>query len=626
MRRRNIAILAILLVLGAALNFAPVKSQVNVSFFIKDAWWGTYNSRINPQPGDKNVPLTIVIQQQSSYYLRGVIGYVELPQGFTDPRDDDNITRGDGVAIETSENAQSDTDIIPYGSFYITVYVDVDENVTKGDYTMSINITYYAYNDSGYYDGTPYETSFTITFPNRAPDVKERDPDSDTVTVYVDENQTFSIKAEDPDDDNITYEWKLDDEVVLSGDNATNYTYIATRDDRGTHTLEVKISDGEDETTVTWTINVPNRAPEVKDQNPSDNTVTIYVGDNRTFSVVAEDPDGDNITYTWYLDGDKILSGANVTNYTYFANDSDVGGHTLTVEISDDEDTTRVTWNINVDIVSKTEVIPSEDYVYAGKKINVTVTITNNIWQGTVEIDVSYPDYVAFFSKTHWTFRNVNPEDNITMVFYMYVPAKVLTSFGEVELIGQTLDITLDLSFSDVYGRSHQESQSAEFIIRGEVLLRYFGAKVEPYNLTAGDIATASVTILNVGVSSAMYSNATILPNPYIEIVAESFYYIGDVEPGSPTPVLVKFKIKDNVSPGTYNVTIVLFYFDDIYEEHYMYITISYTVHEKPKITQEEQENPIEAYVPILYGIGVVIALLVFVLILKKQIGFKVKE
>ena len=378
-----------------------------------------------------------------------------------------------------------------------------------------------------------------------------------------------------------------------------------------------EIKDGK----LTLTVKVPKRPPEEKDSNPSDSSVSIYVGDNRTFSVYAEDPDGDNITYAWYLDGEKVLSGNNATNYTYHANESDVGTHTLRVVIDDGYDTSSVTWTISVDVTSATEVKTLPEYVYAGRKYNVTILIWNNIWQGTVDVDISYPEYVAMFSDTHWTFRDVRPNDTVTIILELYVPAKVLTSFGEVSLIGQTLSISLDISFVDKYGRSHQESRTAEFIIRGEIDLRLFSKSVEPGAITPGDVVSVSVTVLNVGVSSAQYANASIIQADFIELLAESFTYIGEIEPGAPIPVILKFKIKENISPGTYTVYVKICYFDDIYNEHFLLVEFTFTVTQKESESSTETSSgpTLEEYLTAIYVGGVIAAAVAAIVVIKRR-------
>ena len=203
-------------------------SEENIGFYVYDYWWGTYESRTSVEPGDENVPLTILVRQNTSYYLRGVRGYLHLDTAggvFKDSIDGDLIADANAVPIETEDN---DYDVIPHGSFYFTFFLDIDENATKGEYTVVLEIANYTMinKSSGiFYSGPARTYVVELTIDNRAPKVKKREPEQNTVTIYVGENETFKIEAEDPDGDNITYTWYLDDEKV-GKQNATEFTYI----------------------------------------------------------------------------------------------------------------------------------------------------------------------------------------------------------------------------------------------------------------------------------------------------------------------------------------------------------------------------------------------------------------
>ena len=218
MRKKLVSIVVFLiLAISIAIGNINAIGQVSVEFMVKNVWWGTYQNRVTPEPGDKDVPLTVVIQQKSSLYLRGVVGYLNLTEYFRDSQDNDNVSTADGIAIETDNEAK---DIIPFGSFYMTFYLDISENATKGEYTFNLRITGYAYNNTSYYEIIPADLTITVMIPNRAPEIKDRSPDSNTVTVYLNETQTFSVDASDPDGDKVTLEidWYINGKKVYTGD------------------------------------------------------------------------------------------------------------------------------------------------------------------------------------------------------------------------------------------------------------------------------------------------------------------------------------------------------------------------------------------------------------------------
>ena len=228
-------------VLGYANNqlYLRSKASVSVEFLVEDVYWGTYGNPMSPEPGDRNVPLTVVIQQNSPYYLRGIIGYLYLPPGFIDSHSETNVSKASGIAIETDNDAH---DIIPYGSFYLTFYLNLNNSLTKGTYNMTLNITYYVINNTIFLEGEPQIIRISVIIPNRAPEIYTVEPSNARVAVYAGDNKTFYIEAKDPDNDSLTYTWYLDGEKVGEGQ---NYTYFATEEDFGTHTLRVEVSDGD---------------------------------------------------------------------------------------------------------------------------------------------------------------------------------------------------------------------------------------------------------------------------------------------------------------------------------------------------------------------------------------------
>ena len=512
--------------LGYANNqfYLRSKASVSVEFLVEDVYWGTYGNPMSPEPGDRNVPLTVVIQQNSPYYLRGIIGYLYLPPGFIDSHSETNVSKASGIAIETDNDAH---DIIPYGSFYLTFYLNLNNSLTKGTYNMTLNITYYVINNTIFLEGEPQIIRISVIIPNRAPEI---------------------------------------------------------------YTVE-----------------------------PSNARVAVYAGDNKTFYIEAKDPDNDSLTYTWYLDGEKVGEGQ---NYTYFATEEDFGTHTLRVEVSDGDLTTSNTWTIDVEIPSETKIIPSTDHVYAGEKTTLTFTITNNLWHGTANIQVSCPDYVVVFGDTQWVINGLSPGDSVNISITVYVPKSVIAGvYGEIELIGQTMDVTISIDFTDEHGNTYSEEYTIGFIIRGRIILKFFDIRVEPAVAFPSDTVKISATVLNMGTATAQFCNASIMLAEFIELLAESFYYVGDVEPNSPTPFTLQFRVSPNADIGIRNVTIVFNYYDEMYDEYSIQFNVTIRIANKTsEITSEQPTTSLADYLPYIYvGLAIIAVVSVVVFIRRRR-------
>ena len=112
----------------------------------------------------------------------------------------------------------------------------------------------------------------------------------------------------------------------------------------------------------------PNHRPVITSQEPWDDGIEwdgiLRVGEAQTFSVEAHDPEGEPLTYAWYLDDLPLESDGNTLVWT--PESVDVGEHGLRVEVSDGERTnsdwgwwfTVVTTNVlSADISIPTAVV-----------------------------------------------------------------------------------------------------------------------------------------------------------------------------------------------------------------------------------------------------------------------------
>jgi ABC-type branched-subunit amino acid transport system substrate-binding protein len=88
-----------------------------------------------------------------------------------------------------------------------------------------------------------------------------------------------------------------------------------------------------------------NKAPVIADYYPFAN-LSINDTDIQFFSIAAYDPDGDTLTYSWYLNGTEV-SGNSFT-YTFIANNSHIGTSIVMVNITDGELISSHSWNLTV--------------------------------------------------------------------------------------------------------------------------------------------------------------------------------------------------------------------------------------------------------------------------------------
>ncbi len=177
----------------------------------------------------------------------------------------------------------------------------------------------------------------------------------------IDETQSIVFKVTDvldadaPEEGLHTYTWYVDD-VEVPDHNESELTYNAGYDDAGTHKVKVIVTDPSGLTAVqepVWTfqVNDKNRVPTVLIVSPP---TEAQEGEKVTFSAEGIDPDGDDLTYTWYLVGgteDKMLgSGSTLGTKALKA-----GTRMIEVEVTDGKGgTSKASHTIKVKAVEDT--------------------------------------------------------------------------------------------------------------------------------------------------------------------------------------------------------------------------------------------------------------------------------
>ena len=162
------------------------------------------------------------------------------------------------------------------------------------------------------------------------------------------EIQEFNITANDPDGDALTYSWYLNGTKV--GGNSSTYIFIANTALIGTSIVVVNITDGDLISSHSWILTVLadsdfNEAPVIVNYYPLTNP-SIDDTEIQEFNITANDPDGDALTYSWYLNGTNV--GGNSSSYIFVANTTHIGTSIVVVNITDGDLISTNSWNLTV--------------------------------------------------------------------------------------------------------------------------------------------------------------------------------------------------------------------------------------------------------------------------------------
>lgn len=111
-------------------NFSDVK--------FLDAYFGTKDEKMEVEPGDKNVPFTVVLANVGTQDLSGIRGQLSLSHGFTS-------TDGEGSLIY----ADNDSTSVAGENFALTFFVNIENDIEIKQYPATIKIDYSRVRETG---------------------------------------------------------------------------------------------------------------------------------------------------------------------------------------------------------------------------------------------------------------------------------------------------------------------------------------------------------------------------------------------------------------------------------------------------------------------------------------------
>ena len=103
-----------------------------------DAYFGTLDEKIEVEAGDNNVPFTVVFANVGTQDITGIKGQLSLPLGFSGSDGPGSIIRAD-----------SDSNSLAGENFYLTFFVNLDQNVPIQQYPGTVKVDYSRLRESG---------------------------------------------------------------------------------------------------------------------------------------------------------------------------------------------------------------------------------------------------------------------------------------------------------------------------------------------------------------------------------------------------------------------------------------------------------------------------------------------
>src|SRR4030065_974158 len=103
-----------------------------------DAYFGTKNQKLEVEPGDGNVPFTVVMANLGTQDITGIKGQLSLPFSFSS-------ADGPGNIIE----ADSDSNSLAGENFALTFFVNISKEADIKQYPGSVKVDYSRLRESG---------------------------------------------------------------------------------------------------------------------------------------------------------------------------------------------------------------------------------------------------------------------------------------------------------------------------------------------------------------------------------------------------------------------------------------------------------------------------------------------
>ncbi len=190
----------------------------------------------------------------------------------------------------------------------------------------------------------------------------------DNFTISEMEPTFFLPDIRDPDGDNITF--------TLSSPFNSSFEWTPTFNDSGEYSVTIAASDGQLDTTKTITLGVTNtNQPPVLTFEPVDD-VAINETEFASFHVGGTDPDGDNISYQWFVDDNKLGDGE---DFTYVSDYSSSGEHDIRCEATDGDAVAANGWIVRVGNVNRPPVLnfSSTITIYENQTLDLNLQSTD---------------------------------------------------------------------------------------------------------------------------------------------------------------------------------------------------------------------------------------------------------
>lgn len=205
--------------------------------------------------------------------------------------------------------------------------------------------------------------------------------------------------------------------------------------------------------------------------------------------------------------------------------------------------------------MAKLDLSLTPQHLVAGANNSLSLSL-RNVGNGTAEslaVSLTLPGsqgassaYILMGSDGTWYLDRLGPGEEAVIPFQVYV----LSSASNT---GATFTFTT--SFSDQQSRSKQQSNAFGVIAMGNVNIVILSSSTYPSKVRAGQPFSLTVTLLNIGSTTAQSMIFTPNGLPQMTPLSQSKVYLGDLGVNVPSSLTLPF-VAGNVTAGNYTLPI----------------------------------------------------------------------
>jgi len=298
----------------------------------------------------------------------------------------------DGTEVSTEARYDFTTDYTSAGDYVVTLDVTDNFGVVKDSFLKTWNVTV-----------VDVDQNIIVT---------NLEPVEGPVSINEMESVNFAIEASDPDGNDLVYSWKLDGAEV-----STEATYDFTTDytSAGDYVVTLDATDNygvlKNAFTKTWNVTVIDVDQNIIVTNlePVEGPVSINEMESVNFAIEASDPDGNDLVYSWKLDGAEVSTEA---TYDFTTDYTSAGDYVVTLDVTDNygvlKNAFTKTWYVTVIDVDQHIIV--NKLPYSGdfeNSSNLGVSLEGDMtWKGTGGGHVycemyDTDDYITFDTPSH---------------------------------------------------------------------------------------------------------------------------------------------------------------------------------------------------------------------------------